>query len=179
LQRRTATSVVVSFLAVAFAASWIVADQNKSKSLKSTADNSAEVTYLGSAGVVLQDRSSNCGVAALMMVLEHYGIKASQRNMELKAGLKFGGASLFALKEMAQAAGISAEGWMLSPEDLRRVQLPAILFVENHHFVVVDSIDGKDILFVRDPAVGRLKIPRRRAIDIWKGETLVITRASR
>ena len=170
---------MVSFLAIAFAASWVVSDRNKSKNPKSTADDSAEIVYLGSAGVVLQNRNNNCGVAALIMVLSHYGIKASQRNLELKAGLKSGGASLFVLKEMAEAAGLGAEGWMLRPEDLRKVQLPAIIFIENHHFVLVDSVDGKGVLFVRDPAVGRLKIPHRRAIEIWKGETLVITRRSR
>ena len=166
-------------MATAFAASWVVTDQNKWKSPRSTADDDAEVVYLGTAGVVLQERSNDCGVAALIMILDHYGIKASLRTMEQKAPRKFGGASLFALKTMAQEAGLGAEGWKLSPEDLRKVQLPAILFIENHHFVVVDSMNGKGILFVRDPAVGRLKIPRKRAIDIWKGETLVITRGSR
>lgn len=135
--------------------------------------------YLGSAGVVFQNRSNDCGVAALMMVFSQYGVRSSQRNIEQKANLGFQGTSLLTLKELAKSAGLEADGWKLSFEDLARIQFPAILFVENHHFVVVDSVDRKGCLFVRDPAVGRLKIPRRKAIEIWKGETLVIIRENR
>lgn len=164
---------------MAFAASWIVTDQNTRKGVQTRANNEAEVVYLGSAGMVFQNRSNSCGVAALLMVLDHYGVKLSQREIEQRAKLQIGGASLLALKELAKSVGLEAEGWRLSFEDLTRIHLPAILFIENHHFIVVDSVDGSGVLFVRDPAVGRLRIPRRRVIDIWNGETLVVTRASR
>jgi ABC-type bacteriocin/lantibiotic exporter with double-glycine peptidase domain len=179
LPRRTATSIgVVGFLAMAFVVSWIATNQNTPKGQGTTTDDEADVVYLGSAGVVLQNQSNNCGVAALMMVLDHYGMKPSQRELEQRARLEFRGTSLLTLKELAKAAGLEAEGWRLSFEDLPGIQFPAILFVENHHFIVVDSVDGRGFLFVRDPAVGRLKIPRKRAIDIWKGETLVVTHES-
>ncbi len=173
------TSVVVGFLAIAFAASWIATDQRTAKDLAKTPDDGADIVYLGSAGVVFQNRSNDCGVAALMMVFSRHGVKSSWRNIEQKAKLGVHGASLLTLKELATSAGLEAEGWRLSFEDLARIQFPAILFVENHHFVVADSVDRKGCLFVRDPAVGRLKIPRRRAIEIWKGETLVIIRENR
>jgi ABC-type bacteriocin/lantibiotic exporter with double-glycine peptidase domain len=176
LQSRTATSVgVIGFLAIAFTASWMVTDQNTTKSPETEADNKADVVYLGSAGVAFQNRSNDCGVAALVMVLDRYGKKDTQRELGQKAKLKFQGASLLTLKELAKSAGLEAEGRKLGFDDLTRIQLPVILFVEGHHFIVVDSVDGRGFLFVRDPAVGKLKIPRRRAVDIWKGEALVIT----
>jgi ABC-type bacteriocin/lantibiotic exporter with double-glycine peptidase domain len=175
LQRRTATSVVVGFLAIAFAASWIATSQNSQKSLDDTTEDKAEIVYLGSQGVVFQDGSNDCGVAALVMVLDHYGLKVSQREMKWRARMNFEGTSLLTMKELARSAGLDAEGWKLSFDDLPRIQFPAIFFIENHHFVVVDSVDGHGFLFVRDPAAGRLKIPRRKAIEIWKGEALVIT----
>jgi ABC-type bacteriocin/lantibiotic exporter with double-glycine peptidase domain len=132
------------------------------------------VVYLGRAGVVFQDRSNDCGLASLIMVFDHYGILFSRRQFEQRAGLGYRGASLLTMSALAMSVGLEAEGWRLNFEDLRTIQFPAILFVENHHFIVVDSIDGKDFLFVRDPAVGRLRIPRRKLLGTWNGETLVI-----
>jgi ATP-binding cassette subfamily B protein RaxB len=135
----------------------------------------ADVIYLGAEGVIFQERSNNCGLAALAMVLEHYGIKVSQQSMAGGAKLDFRGASLMTLKERATLEGLEAEGRRLSYEDLLSIRFPAILFVENHHFIVVDSVGGTGELFVRDPAAGRLRVSRKRAAAIWKGETLVIT----
>ncbi len=180
MQARTATSVgVVGFLAIVFAASWVLTDQNSPKELRKPKDSRAGVMYLGSAGVVFQDRSNNCGVAALTMVLDHYGMKPSTWGIEKRTRPGFRGASLLTMKELAKSEGLEAEGWILSVEDLTRIQLPAILFIENNHFIVVDSVDEEGNLFVRDPAVGRLKIPPRKAVEIWKGEALVLTRESR
>jgi len=180
LQRKTATSVgVVSLLAIGFVASWITNEQSTPKGADDNGNDRADVIYLGSAGVVFQSRSNTCGVAALLMVLDHFGIKSSRQEMEQKAELHHGGTSLMALKELAKKVGVEADGWRLSFQELAGIELPAILFVEKHHFIVVDSVNGSGILFVRDPAVGRLAIPRRRALEIWKGETLVITHASR
>ena len=179
MQRKTATSIVVGLLATGFAVSWFATGRKTSGNFNETLDGGAEVAYLGSQGVIFQDRSNDCGVAALMMVLDHYGIRASQKELERRARLGFRGASLGTMKELAISAGLDAEGWKLSFDDLLSIQFPAIIFIENHHFVVVDSVDEKGFLFLRDPAVGRLRIPRRRAIDIWNGETLVIACGSR
>jgi ABC-type bacteriocin/lantibiotic exporter with double-glycine peptidase domain len=179
LGRATANAGVVGFLALAFAAAWIASDHNKPKKMEHTTDNEADVVYLGSAEVNFQTRSNDCGTAALLMVLDHYGMKSSRRELEQNAKFEFRGASMQRLKELARSAGLEAEGWRLRFEDLATVRFPAILFVENHHFIVADSVDGRGFLFVRDPAVGKLKIPRKKAAAIWSGETLVITRESR
>lgn len=179
MRRRTATTIIVGFLATTFAASWMVTGQKTQAGGENSSQDGADIVYLGSEGVVFQDRSNNCGVAAIMMVLDHHGIRASQRKMEHVAKLDFKGVNFLTLQQLAEAAGLEAEGWRLGFDDLRRVQLPAILFTENHHFVVADSVDARDHLFIRDPAAGRLRIPRSRAIEIWKGETLVITRERR
>ena len=164
---------------MAFAASWVANNQYTPKNLGDTANGGADVVYLGSEEVIFQSRSNNCGVAALLMVLEHHGVKSLQQEIKQRAELLHRGTSLLALKELAKRADLEAEGWRLSFEDLKKIVFPAILFIENYHFIVVDSVDGRGVLFVRDPAVGRLAIPRRRMMEIWNGETLVITRASR
>ena len=137
------------------------------------------MVYLGVDGVILQDHSNNCGLAALMMVFEYHGIRASQEEMERKAKPARQGVSMSTLKELSQSFGLQATGWRLNFGDLPVVRFPAILFVENHHFVVVDSIGEGGSLFVRDPAIGRLRIPKKVLMDRWKGETLAFSNNTR
>jgi ABC-type bacteriocin/lantibiotic exporter with double-glycine peptidase domain len=130
-------------------------------------------THLGIDGVVMQDKSNTCGPAALKMILDVYGKRVPLRELEEGGKASDGGWSMHSLKELAEQRGLQAEGWRLNLELLCRSRFPVILFVENRHFVVVDSMDIAGFVFVRDPAIGRMKIQRRALGRIWTGETLV------
>jgi ABC-type bacteriocin/lantibiotic exporter with double-glycine peptidase domain len=129
--------------------------------------------YLGTGGVVMQDRSNTCGPAALKMILEAYGENVPLHELEGDNNASDRGWSMQSLKELAGRYGLQADGWRLDLEALCRSPFPAILFVENRHFVVVDGVDTAGFFYVRDPAIGRMKIHRRALTWIWKGETLV------
>ena len=129
--------------------------------------------YLGIEGVTMQDKSNTCGPAALKMILDVHGKKVALRELEKGSNARDSGWSMQSLKELADQYGLRAEGWRLNLEALGRSRFPAILFVENRHFVVVDSMDTAGFFFVRDPAIGRMKIQRRALNKIWTGETLV------
>lgn len=129
--------------------------------------------YLGTDGVVMQDKSNTCGPAALKMILDAYGKNVQLSELEKTGNVSSHGWSLQSLKELAEQNRLRAEGWKLDLETLCRIRFPVILFVENQHFVVADGVDSAGFLFVRDPAIGRMKIHRRTVGRIWKGETLV------
>ncbi len=133
----------------------------------------AEAIYLGTEGVVLQDGSNTCGPAALKMILEHHAINISLHELERKSWRGGQSMTMLDLKYTAGLFGVSAKGWRLSVDDLSCVSLPAILFVENTHFVVLDSIHGCTDYFVRDPAKGKLQLSRTKLLKMWKGETLL------
>ena len=132
-----------------------------------------EAIFIGTDGVVFQDRENTCGPATLKMILDHWGIDISLRELKRKVRMSARGSSLFALKETAESFGLNANGLMLKTEDLRVSPLPLILFVRGEHFVVLDSMDGEGCLFVRDPMIGRIKIGVQGLEDIWRGEALV------
>ena len=132
-------------------------------------------TYLGTRGVVMQDKGNNCGPAALKMVLEHYGKVVPLRDLEKSVSAREEGWSMKALTEIAERNGIHATGWMMSADELRTRDLPAILFVENRHFVVVDSVDRVGFFYVRDPALGRLRFHKNALRKIWTGKALMFT----
>lgn len=180
VRMRTATTAgVVCFLAMSFVMSWIAGKPSAPNETGNPTDDEKDIVYLGVEGVILQNHGNTCGLAALMMVFEYHGIKASPGEVERKAKRARQGVSMLTLKELAQSFGLQATGWGLSFGDLPGVRFPAILFVENRHFVVVDSMGKGEALFVRDPAIGRIRIPRKVLMDRWKGETLVFSNNTR
>lgn len=173
--RTLTTFGVMSFFAATFALSWMSKILRTANDLHEPAESGAVGVYLGCEGVVLQDKSNNCGPAALKMILDHYGVPASVREIERRTRLTRDGSSLFALKKTAESFGMGAEGWRMKLEDLVKRRFPLIIFVEGRHFVVVDSVNRSGCFFVRDPAIGRLRISSRKLGDIWKGETLIFS----
>jgi ABC-type bacteriocin/lantibiotic exporter with double-glycine peptidase domain len=132
--------------------------------------------FLGTDGVVLQDNRNNCGPAALKMVFDHYGISSSTMEIEESVGITDKGSSMLALREMALLKGLRAVGWRYTLEAFLKAPMPAILFVNHDHFVVVDSVSDIGDVYLRDPAVGRIKLSQRRLTSLWRGETLVFGR---
>lgn len=129
--------------------------------------------FIDVVGVILQSKNNNCGPTALKMIFDRYGIEISLEEIEQKVQLHTNGSSMLSLKSVAQAKGLKTEGWRLSLIDLMNVTFPILLFIHQNHFVVADSIDKNDDLYLRDPSLGRLKIAKERLPNIWTGETLL------
>jgi ABC-type bacteriocin/lantibiotic exporter with double-glycine peptidase domain len=106
------------------------------------------------------------------MILDRHDINTTLQELET-TNHTVNGWSMQGLKELANRYGLRAEGRRLDLRELSRRQLPAILFVEGHHFVVVDSRDSAGFFTLLDPAIGRMKIQGKSLAKIWKGETLV------
>lgn len=133
-----------------------------------------DAKYEGTEGVVLQTRMTNCGPAALKMVLESLGIDRELTDIEDMIGLDETGSSLFDLMKYAESQGVHAEAWRLNIDDLKDKPLPAIVFIEDDHFAVLDQINQHGEIILRDPAIGRLRISKEAFEHIWGGETLII-----
>jgi predicted double-glycine peptidase len=172
--KRTLTTMgVLLFLVGAFAVSCTISFLSTIRNANGVGVLGLEGTAAEFEGVVLQDKANNCGAASLKMVLDRRGIEVSLSELGLKLKAIQHGASLLALKSAAESYGLHADGWKLKAEDLSRISCPVILFVESSHFVVLDSLDADGFFFLRDPAMGRVKITRQHIMDIWKGEALV------
>ncbi len=132
-------------------------------------------TYLGNQGVRFQTGISNCGPTSLQMIFDYYRIPSTIQEIEQTIGLNEKGSTMLALKEMSELKGLHAEGWRVTPKDFSNISFPALLFIHDDHYVVADSI-WNDNVFVRDPAIGRLRIPKGKLAQIWKGEILLFGR---
>ena len=134
-----------------------------------------EEIYLGNQGVRLQTGINDCGPASLQMIFDHYEIPCTIQEIKRTIKPTEKGSTMLALKEMSELKGLHAEGWQVTVKDLSNILFPAILFTRGDHFVVADSVCEDDV-FVRDPAIGRLKIAKPKLSLMWKGEILLFKR---
>ncbi len=130
--------------------------------------------YVGTDGVVFQTNGKNCGAAVLKMICDHYNVAVPLSDIDSSVEVTNRGASMFALKNYAESKKLSAAGWKLTYDEFERKPFPMILFVNNNHYIVADSAAAGEV-FLRDPAIGRLKITKRNFLKIWKGEALTFS----
>ena len=130
--------------------------------------------YMGSDGVIRQNKKNNCGPTALKMILDKLNVKSTVKELELLSGMTQYGTNLEGLMNCINIKGFRAEAWRLSFEDLKNLEHLAIAFISNNHYVVVDSITKDGGVIILDPAIGRLKLEENNFTKIWKGITLII-----
>lgn len=131
---------------------------------------------LGCEGVFFQQSHGDCGGAALKMMLEHFDIRIDYGLLWQRLNDSPEGTTMLSIKKAAEREGLLCEGWRLSPQDLLHIPLPAILLVQRSHFVVVAGADAPKGVVILDPVRGRLRLPARKLIACWNGETLLFSR---
>ena len=86
---------------------------------------------------------ANCGPRALRLVCERLGVRAFLPDLQRTAGTTAQGTSLQGLAQAAQAVGLKAEGVQVSREALSHVEMPAIAWVNENHYVAVLATQGE------------------------------------
>ncbi len=129
--------------------------------------------------LVLQEGDSDCGAAALAMVLSYWGAPVGRREIFEALGSPAGGIRAESLRELARARGLMARIFEGNLEDLerelskRRPVLVGIVkrhaaFVLTHYEVVAGIHPGKGSIVTLDPAVGWRQNTFEGFLDEWR-----------
>lgn len=111
--------------------------------------------------VKLQMNQYDCGPSCLHMVLAYYGFEADFSKLKERfASLGNGrdGISMLKLKEVAQTYHMKTVAKKAPYDALSNDFLPAILYWENKHFVVLEGVKRGKKYIIIDPSLGRLEL---------------------
>lgn len=102
---------------------------------------------------ILQMEGTECGAAALAMVMAHHGLHVPMEKLRVDCGISRDGSNARNLMQAARAYGFEARAFRMDPGELATLRVPLILFWEFNHFVVLEGRRG-DIWYLHDPASG-------------------------
>lgn len=121
-----------------------------------------------------QEDKSDCGLASLAMVSNHYGNKVSIKEIRETIPLGKRGLNLLDLKQLAKFFKLEAQAVRIDSKHLADAIFPAIAHYSNGHYVVVFEFKhGK--LVIGDPATGIIAIAELEFKKFWSERLLLLT----
>lgn len=123
--------------------------------------------------VIMQMEALECGAACLTMILAYYSKWVPLEQVRRDCGVSRDGSNAGNVLKAARSYGLTAAGYRLEPEELKKHgQFPAIVHWNFNHFVVLCGFKG-DKVILNDPARGTVTVDMRTFDESFTGICLM------
>ncbi len=102
---------------------------------------------------------SDCGITCVRIIARYYGQVIPLKHLREICDVSRVGISLRDIRTCTQQIGFKSEVVRLSMDEVKRMPLPAILYWNQRHYVVLYKVGhGTKDFYIADPARGKVKI---------------------
>lgn len=120
---------------------------------------------------ILQMEAIECGAASLAMVLAHHGCWMPLKDVRRLCGVSRDGSKAAHVLRAARKLGMEAKGYSYAADMVGELPMPAIVFVNMNHFMVLDGV-SRGRVHLNDPATGRFSLTPEEFARIFSGVIL-------
>lgn len=115
-----------------------------------------------------QIEHSDCGLTCIRMIAKSYGVNIPIRYLHSISDLNRLGMSIKDITLCCQKIGMDSAAVQIRAEHIENMPLPAILFWQQRHFVVLYKYNSKKRkYYIADPAQGKLTYPEEDFFKYW------------